>query len=109
MQLARATGAAKHLDDMAYRTTGKWQKQLLPAELDEGYRVAQARTSMLSVRARDDTVRQLVKTLKEHSAQVGISANQQDSDRAMANMAAVHDELQERIGEILREIDGAAD
>jgi hypothetical protein len=107
MQLARATGAAHHQDEMAYRTTGKWQKQLLPSDLDEGYRLAQTLTSMLSVRVRDDSVRQLVKNLKTHSTEAMISANQDDSGRAMTNMASVHEELHERIGELLREIDSA--
>src|ERR1700745_2000812 len=53
MQLARSVGAIHHQDEMAYRSSGKWSKQLLSDELDEGNRLAQARTGMVGARGRD--------------------------------------------------------
>jgi hypothetical protein len=107
MRLARATGAMHHLDEMKFRGTGTWQRQLLPAELDENYHLTQTRTLMLSVRVRDDVVRRLVENLRSFSANVTMSKSQADSNREMMNMMPVHDQLQRRIGELLREIDDA--
>jgi hypothetical protein len=108
MQLARATGAVHHLDEMAFRSGGTWQRQLLPADLDENYHLAQTRTLMLSVRVRDDTVRQLVESLRSYSVNATMSKNQADSNREMMSMVPTHDQLQRRIGELLREIDDEA-
>jgi hypothetical protein len=107
MQLTRATGATHHLDEMSFRSSGTWQRQLLPEELDKNYHLAQTRTLMLSVRVRDDVVRQLVEKLRSHSAKATMSTSQADSNREIANMVPIHDELQKRMGELLREIDDA--
>jgi len=42
MQLGRATGRANHLDEVAYHESNNWRKSLLPDDLDEAYRMAQA-------------------------------------------------------------------
>jgi hypothetical protein len=107
MQLARATGAIHHQDEMSYRNSQKWQKQLLPNELDEGYRYAQVRTSMLAARIRDDAVRKLVAELRHHSVEITMSATREASDCAMMGMVHMHDELNERIGALLRTLDDA--
>jgi len=109
MQLARATGHAHHLDEMAFRESNQWRKSLLPDDLDEAYRVAQARTLMLSVRVRDDAVRKLVDEFKSDSTATLFSANRDGASRAMAATSSAHDELHKRIGELLREIDSSDD
>jgi hypothetical protein len=68
MQLARATGRAHHLDEMAHRESNSWRRNLLPDDLDESYRVAQARVLMLGVRVRDETIRALGLELINFSA-----------------------------------------
>jgi hypothetical protein len=103
MQLGRATGAINHLDAMSFRNTGK--RQLLPDDLNEGYRLARARTSMLTSRVRDVFVRNLVAQLRQFSVDSTMSATQDESNRAMKSMAQVHDELNQRIGELLRTLD----
>jgi hypothetical protein len=107
MQLGRATGKAHHLDEIAYCESNSWRKSLLPDDLDEGYRTAQARVLMLGVRVRDDNIRRLVDQLKQCSTATLFSAQRDDANRAMATMISVHDELHKRIGELLREIDSS--
>ena len=107
MQLARSVGAIHHQDEMAYRSSGKWSKQLLSDELDEGNRLAQARTGMLGARVRDDAIRDLIDKLKTHSAEAINSPTPKDSERAISNMTVVFDELNQRIGEVLRKLDDA--
>jgi hypothetical protein len=109
MQLARATGRTNYLDEMAFREGGEWRKNLLPPDLDEGYRVAQARVLMLAVRVRDETVRKLVDQLKDASTATIFSAQRDSADRALTFVVSAHEELQKRIGELLREIDSSDD
>jgi hypothetical protein len=59
VRLARATGRTNHLDYMENKTEKTWHKTKLPEDLDEGYRLAQARMLMLAVRVRDDTIDRL--------------------------------------------------
>ena len=107
MQLSRATGRANHLDEMAYRESNSWSKSLLPDDLDEGYRMAQARVLMLGVRVRNENIRKLADQLKQCSTATLFSAQRDEANRAMATMISVHDELHKRIGELLRQIDSA--
>ena len=105
MDLARATGRTNHLDYMENKTEKTWHKTKLPEDLDEGYRLAQARMLMLAVRVRDDTIRDLVRDFKSCSTAVVTAKNVSEADQGMARMASVHTTLNERIGEVLREID----
>jgi hypothetical protein len=105
MQLVRTAGAMHYEDVMAFRTTGKWQKQLIGEELAEKSRLANARTSMLAVRVRDDSARDLVQIVKDHATATVMSGSQEEGDRAMASMGAAFEDLNQRIGEILRTLD----
>jgi hypothetical protein len=109
MQLGRATARAHHLDEMAYRQSTQWRNSLLPDDLDEALRVAQARTLLLAVRVRDDTVRTLVEEFKSNTSATLLAADRDVASRAMAASAGLHDHLQRRIGELLREIDSSDD
>ena len=106
-QLARSVGAVTHQDRMAYRSTGKWRKALLSDELNEGNRLAQARTGMLGPRVRDDATRQLVDKLKTRSAEAVNSPTPQDCERADIDVTLIYTELNQRIGEVLRKLDDA--
>jgi hypothetical protein len=102
MQLIRTTGAMHHRDVMAFRKTGEWQKQLFGEELSENNRLANVRCSMLAVRVRDDSVRDLVAVVKSHAGDAGMCASQEEGERAMRAMAAESEKLNQRIGELLR-------
>jgi hypothetical protein len=107
MQLARATGRANYLDEMAFEESGNWRNCLLPDDVNESYRVAQARVLMLSVRARDDAVRDLVQRFKDASSATVMSAQRDTASRALGALVSVHDELHKRIGILLRELDSS--
>jgi tellurite resistance-related uncharacterized protein len=104
-KLARTTGEASHLDEMAFRKTSVWRKEQLPEELDQGYFVAQTQTSMLSSRVRDDRVRELAVQLKTASTDVVLAANQPAAFRGLQRLIAINGELHDRIGELIRTID----
>ena len=107
IQLARAVAAIHHQDKIAYRTTGKWGKQSVSDDLSEGIRVAQARTGMLGARVRDDAIRELIDKLKNRSVEAVSSPTPEDSDRADIGVTVIYDELNQRIGEVLRKLDDA--
>ena len=105
MQLVRCAGAMHHQDVMAFRETGEWRKQLFEEELNENARLATARTSMLAVRVRDASVRDLVAVVRSHSVNAGLSASQAEGDRELYAMATEFERLNQRIGEVLRKLD----
>jgi hypothetical protein len=104
-QLARAAGASYHQDLMAYRQTGQWQKQLLPDGSAEAVRLAQARTSILHVRVADVGVRELVCRFKAEVVAVLMSPGLAESEYSHASMGTTFEEINQRIGEILRSLD----
>src|SRR5262245_46466607 len=59
-QLMHTTSVINLQDSAAFRETGQWHKQALGDELTENHRLASARATMLAVRVRDDSVRNLV-------------------------------------------------
>jgi hypothetical protein len=98
-----------HLDVVAFRESNTWQRQLFPDDLSEGQRLAQVRTGVLSVRVRDDRVRQLAGDLRTYAGQTGSCASEADGEAVMQEMGFALDTLNERIGEILRQLDDADD
>jgi hypothetical protein len=105
MQLTRSSAAINHQDVMAYRKTGKWQKQLLGDDLSEGNRVVIARVSMLSVRVRDKALRDLVRDLKDDCAKLGLCESEAESRSVMKGVLELFAIVNEQIGQILRDID----
>ena len=105
MDLARMAGQMHHLDTMAFRQTGKWQEQLFSEELAEGHRAAMARANLLAVRVRDDQVRQLVSDFRSCVARAGVCGSQAEGDAVLRATNEVVATLNERIGQILRQLD----
>ncbi len=101
----RTTGAAHHQDEMAYRTTGQWQKQLLGEDLDQKASLAMRRTSILGLRVRDPSLRQLVQEFKQHAAQTTVGGGRDACTSAMHSTATVFEKMQEQVGELLRTLD----
>lgn len=103
--LARATGAANVQDVRAYRLTGEWQEQPLSEELSENFRLASRRTAILKSRVLDDLVRELVQRFKDSCGAAAFSASREAADSTLNVMASVFEELNERIGLLLRQMD----
>jgi hypothetical protein len=107
MQLARSVGQIQYLDEMAHRATGQWHKQLLPEDLSEANRLAQARTLMFGSRVRDNSIRELVEKFRSLCTKITFSPNLEDSNRAMLEQVEVYTELHRQIGVVLRNLDDA--
>ena len=105
MKLVRS-GARQHLaDKAAFKTTGKWQKHLLPEDVNDESYLAQRATTILTVRIGDAEVRQLVVDLKLRCAELGCVANLERGDLVLDKAGLIHDELNQRIGVALRNLD----
>jgi hypothetical protein len=105
LNLTRTAGATHHEDIMAHRRTGEWQKQRIGEELNENVCLAMVRTAILGVRVHDDLVREMVQQCRDYASTVSISPSPNDSEVAMAAMGSTLEELNQRVGELLRKID----
>jgi hypothetical protein len=105
MQLSRSTATIHHKDKMSRHSTGK--PALLPDDLDEGHRLGHVRVSMFSARVRDQSVRDLVEQLRQLSEGSVKSTAQTECNQSLNAMFQVSDELNQRIGELLRTLDDA--
>lgn len=103
--LARATGATNVEDNKAYRQTGEWQKEPVGEVLSENSRLAIRRTSILNSRVRDDLVRELVQRFKDSCVNSTFSISIEAADSALNTMASVFEDLNDRIGLLLRQMD----
>lgn len=103
--LGRATGAMHIQDEKAYRATGEWHKQPYTEEVNENCRLAFRRVSTFRVRVHDDSVRELAQKFKNYSSEVITNVDRDMSVAALSCAFKVAEELNERIGEILRKID----
>ncbi len=109
MRLVRTTGEASHRDEMASRAGGEWGKQLLGEDLNIRAHLAGVQTMMLGVRVRDESVRNLLKKVKDESRATLLARNKAEADRATVDMADGFEKLNERIGELLRKLDDDED
>jgi hypothetical protein len=108
-KLLRTTGQMHHLDSMAHRSGGEWHGQLYPADVDSEAHLVNVQTSLLAVRVRDDSIRSMVRELKDKCMSVVFSRNKADSDRFILDAANLFETLNERIGERLRQLDDDED
>jgi hypothetical protein len=115
--LTRATGAMHHHDDMAFRRTGEWQRELLAEPLNEQLLLANRRVMLLAVRVRDDSLRATVQRFRGHCSDTLIVGRGSDSDSqlratsqaAMQSALPLVEQIHDRIGEILRTLDDEED
>ena len=107
MKLLRATGAIHHQDVMNCRSGGQWQKTLVSEEWSDKFALANAQTTMLSVRVLDERVRELVSRVKSSASSAGMSRNETESNEHMALLQASFEVLNERVGEVMRTLDEA--
>lgn len=104
-KLVRATGEGNHLDNMAERAGGNWQKQLYPPELDSRIHSANVKTLMLGIRVRDAATRNMVDELRKACIEVTLCLTKAESERAVLKSMSVYAALNNRIGELLRKLD----
>jgi hypothetical protein len=104
-KLIRATAKMLHQDKLAFRTSGKWQKQLFSEGLADEHLLQMTETMLLSSRVFDDEVRVLADILRENVTAVGGSASETDAESCMLIAGETQTKLLQRIGKLVRELD----
>jgi hypothetical protein len=82
-----------------------WNHNHYPEELNEAYRLAQATSTLLVVRVRDQEVRTKAETVKMHCTCVVAAKSKTDSDSGMGAALTSFFSVNARIGELIRELD----
>jgi hypothetical protein len=113
--LVRATGAAHVQDERMFRETGRWQRQPLGEEINQQIFLANRSVLLLTVRVRDQALRDVVSRFRSLSNQTeslnNLRSNASDSELRSASFAALQNattliaQIHERIGELLRTLD----
>jgi len=109
MMCARAAMVIHHQDQMAFRDTGRWQKQLTTNDASETFRAEQARLTILTVRVHDQSIRHLANQFKAHCVDTNMSESKESSQHEALEMSATFDVLNEKIGDSLRKLDDDED
>jgi hypothetical protein len=105
VRYTRVAGKMHHLDRMEQRRTGNWGRYLLPDDLNNEAFQANVSIMVLISRVRDNRVRELAETFREHASRVGISDTEEAGRNALDIVTEVLDPLHKRIGEVLRKLD----
>jgi hypothetical protein len=105
LELGRTNGQIHHLDTRAYKQTGDWRTQLVPEDLDEKNRSANARTAVLTSRVHDASVRKMVQEFKENANFETMGRDPESASDAHNLGIRLFVKINERIGELLRKID----
>lgn len=106
-KLLRNTGASLHQDVVAYRTTGKWQRQQLPNDLSNDHLHLTTETMLLASRVQNDEVRALADRLRGQTTVVGQSSDERQAESRMMAAADTQSTLIQQIGRLVRALDEA--
>ena len=109
MKLGRATAQIHFHDITTYRTSGSWRGEFIPEAIDLGALEGQAGMSTWRVRIRDADVRRLAETVSETCTRVALAQDEAASNHALQLALSLNSELQERIGEVLRNLESEED
>jgi hypothetical protein len=105
--LAHDTNAIYIKNNMSFHETGKFG--LITDEFTEGYRFKQATASKLVSRVRDNSVRELTDKFRDASLMTVAALTGHESDRAWNVVSRAFEQLNQRIGIVLRGLDDAED
>jgi hypothetical protein len=101
-KVLRGHATAYHHNLRAFREHGRWRSGHLSEGEDEELRLAMARVNILTARVDDDTVRGLVKDVIYLLGGSVVADTREESERSYDAAREVFDELNKRIGELLR-------
>lgn len=104
-RLIRNAGASLHHDIVAYRTTGKWQKGLLPNGLSDEQLDLNTQTMLLATRVRDEEIRRLSEELRIRLTHVFQTSGEAEAEFILMSAGSIQAPLLERIGQLLRNLD----
>lgn len=93
----------QHLEDVAnYRASGKWAKEDISEEVSLGVMEGFRRANLLRVRVFDDHLRQQISDLTSRCTKVTRAESERESELAWMESGYFFNDVNERLGEILR-------
>lgn len=104
-QSIRDTAELQLHDIRAAREGFEWRKNSFPHELSERTRLTNVQTMRLGVRVRDEQIRLLLSTFRKCCTNVQFATNEQASERQMSESSDKFAELNDRIGQVIRQLD----
>ena len=101
--LGRVQGHENYLDVMNFRKTGSWKpRPLLGEEMNNKALEAARRSNILLARVDDDTLRDLVRAMKDAGSKITFAESEEESNSAIRRSMEEFQKANERIGELLR-------
>lgn len=107
--LSRCAGRL-HVEDVRnYEGGNAWGSIGVSNDLNEKLFESQRQVRLLSVRVRNDEIRELSTELSGHTTAMVVAQDRQEADSILANAIDCSGRLNERIGEELRQLDDVED
>ncbi len=100
-------GTAYLHDRAAFLQGASWGQALLPKDVDQGFHAAEVDVNRLRVRISDDKVREMSLALKTAAKNALTAGDMNSADALMSEAAKISISLNERIGELLRNLHAA--
>ena len=101
---ARTVGEIHHHDTMAAREAGKWVRPLLGDDLNRRANEADRRVWILASRVADDQLRGEIRRMGEAVARMTLTRSHEESDRVLMEMTELMPRINDRIGQLIREL-----
>jgi hypothetical protein len=101
--LGRTYGHMHYLDVMSLRKTGSWKpRPILDEEMNAKALAAEQRSNILLARVADESLRNLVRAIKEAGGRLTTAQSETESNEAIGRSFEAFTSANERIGELLR-------
>jgi hypothetical protein len=96
------------LSDLANASLGHgWSRAKIPEEIDQKFFNTQRKLSLLQSRVRDEEVRTICEKMKSYLIKFSFPKDQNEAMELLGHISSQSDQLNERVGLILRELDEA--
>ncbi|MEA1651056.1 hypothetical protein UAJ10_18780 [Nitrospirillum sp. BR 11164] len=92
-----------------YKTTGRWQEDNVPSDIDEGFRKAQQEVFIYTSRVRDDEIRHFASSLTELASKAVSSRTPNEGSSTIKEIYNISQTLNEKIGLALRNLEQEED
>lgn len=94
---------------MSQKETGSWGRNMLPEEVNSGFRTSMAMINLLEVRVKDEKIRELATEFRNLATSGSLAKSPQESTIGINRAMLKSDALHERIGSVLRSLDDDED
>jgi hypothetical protein len=105
LRLSRGSAESNFFIEAAVNKGAEWTRVMVPDELSERTRLAQAATTALGVRIRNEALRNQVDAFRKTCADFQMPLSKAGSDATFVRMGTQFEALNQSIGQALRQLD----